>query len=155
MLNRKILAILCGGLFVGVLDVFVASVLFHVSPHIVLKSIASGVLGRGAFKAGMNVEALGLGLHLFICLVVAAIYVFASDRLPVLLKRPVVCGLALGFGMYFVMNYVVVPLSNAHSGPFDLTMFGLGLADHIVLVGLPIALIAAWFLAPRALGAPN
>lgn len=154
MSNRRWLAILCGGLFVGFLDVVVASVMFHVPAQIVLKSIASGLLGRTAFKGGTNIEALGLALHLSICLVVAAIYVFASERFPVLLRRPILCGFALGFGMYFVMNYVVVPLSNAHAAPFDPGMFVLGLLDHMVLVGAPIALITAWFLRPRKSAQP-
>ena len=72
----------------------------------------------------------------------ALIYVIASRRIAVLARRPIVCGALYGAGIYFAMNYVIVPLSNAtlrHT--FNLLMV-LELLVHMFLVGVIIALFA-------------
>jgi hypothetical protein len=58
---------------------------------------------------------------------------------PILVRRPVPCGLGFGVAVYFFMKYVVLPLSAVvRLTPFDpLAMIG-----HAFLVGLPIALVA-------------
>jgi hypothetical protein len=38
------------------------------------------------------------------------------------------------------MQQVVLPLSAFHKGPFNFKMLLLGLATHVVCIGLPIAL---------------
>jgi hypothetical protein len=52
------------------------------------------------------------------------------------------------------MNYIVVPLSNAPRGPSmpPIEIYLVGLAAHILLVGLPIALITRAYLNPRSAG---
>jgi len=52
-------AILYGGMFAGTMDVFAASLINMVSPLIILRAIASGLLGRTAFHGGMPVSLLG------------------------------------------------------------------------------------------------
>jgi uncharacterized membrane protein YagU involved in acid resistance len=85
---------------------------------------------------------LGLASHLFIACVFAALYVMASRRWRALIERPVLLGGVYGLAIFFVMNYVVVPLSAATvSGPKGI-FYPLGLLVHIFLVGVPIALFA-------------
>ncbi len=137
--------ILYGGLLSGVLDALDAMIfngLRGVSPARVWRYVASGLLGREAFGGGLKTAALGLLLHFLIAFVVACVYYGASLAFPVLLRRAVACGLIYGVAVYFVMNYVVTPLSAAPQLPFAFAPFVNGVAGHALLVGLPIALVA-------------
>ena len=90
--------IVLGGLTAGVLDIldaFAVSGLRGLGPTRVLHYIASGVLGPSASQGGMMTAALGFALHFVIALGAAATYLAASRKLPVLVRRPVVCGLGV------------------------------------------------------------
>ncbi len=83
-----------------------------------------------------------------VAFIIAAIYVIASRALPVLRRRWVICGIAYGVVAYFVMTFVVVPLSNAGPGriAFALPVTPVlinGLAIHALGVGLPAAYFAS------------
>jgi predicted permease len=84
-------------------------------------------------------------LHFVIAFGAAAVYFLASLKLPALVRQPVRWGLAFGVGVYVFMNYVVLPLSafKKGSGPFSLPLFVNGVLAVVLLVGLPIALLAA------------
>jgi len=142
------LTILLGTAVAGVLDMTEACVYWGVTkgvpPERIFHSVASGLLGKAAFVGGAATAALGLVAHFSIMAVMVACYVLASLRLPVLTKRPIVMGLAYGLATYAVMNYLVLPLSQAkHGGPFVLSTFVNNLGAHLFMVGVPIALIAA------------
>jgi len=142
------LTILLGTAVAGVLDMTEACVYWGVTkgvpPERIFHSVASGLLGKAAFVGGAATAALGLVAHFCIMAVMVACYVLASLRLPVLTRRPIVMGLAYGFATYAVMNYLVLPLSQAkHGGPFVLSTFVNNLGAHLFMVGVPIALIAA------------
>jgi hypothetical protein len=150
-------AVVWGGLIAGTLDAIYAVVASGSTAPRVFRSVASGLLGKDAFQGGLGTGALGMGLHFFIALTIAAVYVAASRKLPLLVRRAVPCGLLYGMAVYFVMNFVVLPLSAApFSRPFSLALFkdprvlgGLFIA-HALLIGLPIALVARRY----ALSAP-
>lgn len=133
-------AIVWGGLAAGIGDSLLALILYRVPLVVIYQSIASGLLGRGAYRGGLATAALGMFLHFFIATTAAAIYIVASRKLPLLLRQPVPCGLAFGTAVYFFMKYVVLPLSAvARLTPFEpAAMIG-----HAFLVGLPIALFAS------------
>jgi hypothetical protein len=142
---RILEAILWGGTVAGILDIsdaIIVSGFYGVAPSRVLQSVASGLLGRASFGGGMSTAALGLGLHFFIAFTVATVYVLASLKLPLLLRRPLLSGAIYGVIVWQVMRQIVVPLSLATQG--RLTLIGLlnGLFAHIVCVGIPIALAA-------------
>jgi hypothetical protein len=103
--------ILIGGLLAGTIDIGAAALINLANPIVILKFIAGGLLGRPALAGGLTVALLGLVLQWAMSLVIAAVYVIAAGPLPVLRRRWVVCGLAYGVVVFFVMNYVVVPLS--------------------------------------------
>jgi len=136
---RALRAILWGGLAAGIGDSVLALVLYRVPLVVIYQSIASGLLGRDAYRGGLATAALGLFLHFFIATTAAAVYVGASRRLPLLARRPVPCGLGFGTAVYFFMKYLVLPLSAvSRLTPFEpAAMLG-----HALLVGLPIALFA-------------
>ncbi len=142
---RAFETILYGGLAAGVLDALDASIfngVQGVSAVRVWQFVASGLLGRAAFGGGLKTAALGLALHFLIAFILAGIYYGASLYLPTLLRRAVLWGLVYGVAVYFVMSYVVTPLSAAPPLSFSPASFTNGVVGHALLVGLPIALIA-------------
>ena len=137
MQGRAWSAVLWGGLAAGIGDSLLALGMYPVSLVVIYQSVASGLLGREAFRGGLATAALGMLLHFFIATTAAAVYVLASSKLKPLLTHAVPCGLAFGVAVYFFMKQVVVPLSAARPGPFAWA----GMIGHALLVGLPIALI--------------
>ena len=139
-------AIGAAGLLVGVLDLLFAFVLAGlrrgVAPVRVLQSIASGLLGMKSFQGGSSSAALGCALHFFIAFVVAAVYLVASRKLPMLTQRAVAGGLLYGVGVFLVMNFVIIPLSAVPKRQPAPAALLTECAGHMLLIGLPIALIA-------------
>ena len=144
-------ASVCGGLVVGVLDLLDAFIFFGLRsgarPMAILHSIAAGVLGRDAARAGGWATAtLGVALHFTIALIIATIYVAASRYHNVLRRRWIICGITYGVIAYFVMTDVVVPMSHAGSGTrpaFVWPVFLNGILIHAFGVGLPAAYFAS------------
>jgi hypothetical protein len=135
--SSALLAIAVGGLAAGTLDLTQAFLLFGARVPLV---IAAGLLGRSAFRGGAGTYALGVLLHFFIATSFAVFYYMASRPFVFLRQHPLVCGLAYGAGVELVMSYVVLPLSALHAqGPYTLHDVLLGLAVHMVVVGLPIS----------------
>ena len=148
-------AILLGGLAAGILDITYAIVVSRLlrgtSAGTVLQSVASGLLGESAYDGGAATAALGLFLHFVIAFTAAAVYVLASRRLPMLVRRPWLWGALYGMAVYLFMNFVVLPLSAfPHKLSFPPLVLARGLAGHVVCVGLPIALAAASTLHRKA-----
>ena len=135
--TSALLAIAAGGGIAGTLDLLQACILFGWRIPLV---IAAGLLGRQAFHGGVGTYILGVCLHFFIACSATAIYYAASRKLRFLLEHPLVCGLFYGIAVELVMSYIVLPLSALHArGPYKLHDVLLGLAVHMVVVGLPIA----------------
>jgi Na+/alanine symporter len=135
--RNALLAIAVGGGIAGALDLLQACLLFGWRIPLV---IAAGLLGRQAFHGGVGTYILGVCLHFFIACSATAIYYAASRKLRFLLEHPLVCGLFYGIAVELVMSYIVLPLSALHArGPYKLHDVLLGLAVHMVVVGLPIA----------------
>jgi hypothetical protein len=143
----KAIAIAC--LVGGTLDISDALIFYGlrgISPIRILQGIASGVLGRAAFAQGIQSVLLGLLLHFFIATTWAAIYIFASRRLP-LSRRPILWGSIYGIVVYLVMNYAVVPLSKIGPRPTPpLIPLINGVAALILFIGIPVALIARRYI---------
>ena len=142
-----------GGLTVGALDLLDAFVFFGLRsgarPMGILHSIAAGWVGRDAARAGgITTAALGLVSHFLIAVLIVTVYVIVSGVWPALRRRWVIGGLVFGILAYFVMTFVVVPLSNAGGGSitFALPVTPVlinGLLIHAFGVGLPAAYFAS------------
>jgi uncharacterized membrane protein YagU involved in acid resistance len=135
------------GLVVAVLrqlDVFVVFSLVQKVPYtVLLQFIASGLLGPAAFAGGLGTALLGLLLHVMFSLVVAALFILAAMRLPVLRRHLVLGGLLYGVVVYFVMNLVVTPLSAAPPAEgITAPVIVAGIIGHALTIGLPLAFIA-------------
>jgi uncharacterized membrane protein YagU involved in acid resistance len=133
-------AVLFGGLLAGTVDVFAASLINLVSPLIILRAIATGVLGHAAFQGGLPVSLLGLVLQWAMSLLIAAIFVFAARRMSWMRQQWLLAGLAFGPVVFVVMEYVVVPLSAATKPHFS----ALSLLEN-VLAMLLFGLIVSFF----------
>ena len=135
-------AILAGGLLGGTGDLIFAIAWAGINgmpPQKLLQVIASGWLGQAAFDGGWNSALLGFAFHFGITLVVAALFSALATRMPALLQRPLVSGIALGVATFLVMRLIVLPLS---AFPFPVKLFtlgaGLDLLSHMFLFGAPI-----------------
>lgn len=141
-------AVLWAGLAAAVLDisaVFAYWATQGVWPAGILQAIATSLMGPAAYEGGFGAVMLGLFLHVLVSYVFAAAYIAAASRAPVLITRPIRCGLAYGVIAKVVMSEAVVPLSRATFGGGDPTLLQTAISwfIHLVLFGLPIALTAS------------
>jgi hypothetical protein len=138
--------VLLGGLVAGTFDMTYACTFWYlrrgVLPKRVFQSVASGLLGDGAFTGGWPTALLGLVLHYFIATSMAVTYYLFARRWPDLAQRPWTFGPLYGVLLYFIMTYIVVPLSAANPGSRNLTWVLLSIAVHAFLIGTPCALFA-------------
>ncbi len=111
-------AILAGGLIAGTIDIGSAALINWASPILILRAIASGLLGVASFRDGAASAFLGLFLQWFMSLILAAIFVLTARRRTILARDWKLWGLIYGAVIFAVMNYIVVPLSRAPFDPF-------------------------------------
>jgi len=149
---RPVRAVLWGGLLCGALDISAAFVVYGamgLPPMRLLQGIASGLLGRSAFAGGLPAALLGLFFEFVIATGAAAVYVMAGRFLGILTRRPWLAGPLYGIAVYWFMQLVVLPLSRYAHRRFSLRITLIGIAIHMVCVGLPIALAARRFAAAK------
>jgi uncharacterized membrane protein YagU involved in acid resistance len=103
--------ILAGGLVAGTVDLGAAALISLVSPIVIARYVAVGVLGMRSLELGSMSAVLGLLLQWAMSILIAAIYALGARSVPAVRRRWVAAGLAAGVVIFFVMNYVVLPLS--------------------------------------------
>jgi uncharacterized membrane protein YagU involved in acid resistance len=138
---RPFLAVVVGGLIVGVLDLSYAIAVY--SPHrpiLIPQTIASGVLGVKSYSGGMETAALGVILHFLIAFGAATVFYLASRKLTFMVSRTVLFGLIYGALVYLFMHIVVLPLSAAPKGHTPFVYEAFEFVEHCLFVGLPIGL---------------
>jgi hypothetical protein len=128
-------AILYATLVVGALDALDGVIFFGLhgqNPIQVLQFIASGVLGASAFSGGLAITAF-----------VVAIFILASQRMPVLRSQWQIFGLVYGAAVWAVMNLIVLP--HTAVAPRSITTAAAlnGIIGHAMFVGLPSAFFAS------------
>ena len=136
----------------GALDILFAMILtvaFGRQIPKMLRYVASGPF-PAATDMGAAGAILGLLVHLALMAIMAAALMMFLRRKPELLRRPIVVGVIYGLLTYFVMNWLVVPLRFQTPLPPKPLSIATQLFAHIVLVGIPMALIAARSLRQRA-----
>ncbi len=117
------------------------------------QGVASGLLGRASFQGGWPTVLLGGVLHFFNATVMVTVYFFASRRLPLLSRRPVLSAVLYGCLVFVVMNFIVIPLSAARMKRITRPNLVNGLLGHIIAVGLPCLWVAR-ATGPGEVGAP-
>lgn len=135
-------AILWGGLLGGLGD-FLFAFFFYGWKIRVFQTVAGGVIGRDAALAGgVPTFLLGVGLHFAIGIIWAALFWALSRRVPALIRHAIPAGLGYGLVVFYGMNSVVLPLSALHTKAWPPAWAPWPIAAHMLLVGLPIALVA-------------
>jgi hypothetical protein len=152
--------IVIGSLAVAILD-GLDPVIFYglrgVPAGQIFQGIAGGLLGREAsIAAGTPTVFLGMAIHLFIASVVVTTYWLASQKIPALVRRPILYGMLYGLVVYAVMNYFVIPLSALGTGLKVPTIritpgFLNGIFATLFCIGIPTGLAAR---AARLRGSP-
>ncbi|HEX8063009.1 MAG TPA: hypothetical protein VF535_07310 [Allosphingosinicella sp.] len=127
-----------------ILSAFVFAGMAGMMPADVLTYVASGPFGEGVYRMGAASSLIGLAVHFTIMACMAGAYFLAARRIAALVRHPVAGGLAYGFLLWLIMYWVVKPLRWPEA-PLPHTAWGIAnaLFSHCVLVGLPIALVAA------------
>jgi len=96
-MSNTILSILLGGGLCALLDGLCVSALYlgkgaKFAP--VWQSVASGLLGPGAYRGGWTTASFGLPLHGLIAFTVATVFVLLSQKASVLLRHYILGGMA-------------------------------------------------------------
>jgi hypothetical protein len=137
--------ILIGTLIAGTLDILAAvglTLFYGGNPMTMLRGVASGPF-PDATLWGTGGSMLGLIVHFTLMAIMVTIFVLAASRLRQLWEKPVLWGFLYGLATYVVMNLLVVPLRWPERFPPSTRGIVTQLFCHIVLVGIPIALVAA------------
>ncbi len=147
---KYVIAILVGGIAAGTLDILSAFATYvprGATAGGILRFIASGLLGSAALKGHALEAAIGLAIHFSLTTTMAAVYVGAAARLPILLRQPWLFGWVYGVLVYLAMTYVIVPHSAVANwkAATGWAIVG-GLLAHTMYVGVPIAHAARRFL---------
>jgi hypothetical protein len=143
-------AIVTAWLVVGILDISSAFTIWisrGVSPTHGLQGLVLPLLGPSAFEGGFGTAGLGLALHFFIAFMVVVVFYAASRKIPMLGQQAIISGVLYGIAVYLVMYWIVLPAAFPkfrHSSSND----ALAIAIHIVLIGLPTALIVRRYSPP-------
>ena len=98
--------------------------------------------GSAEHEGGIRTALLGLAIHFFIATVVVTVYYFASRRIAVLRRSPVLMGIFYGLLVYAFMYGVVLPLSAAGPPKFTWPFWLNGPFAHVFCVGIPTGLLA-------------
>ena len=131
---------ICGTL--DILFAIILTVLFGREIGNMLRYVASGPFPP-ATDMGAGGAILGLIVHFTLMAIMVAAFVIAVSRRPSLNRNPILAGLIYGLITYVVMNWIVVPLRFDTPLPPKALSIATQLFAHIVLVGIPTALITA------------
>lgn len=104
--------ILAAGLAAGIVDFAYASGVAVVSGRPALspwRAVAAGWMGPAAGQAAVA-PAVGMATHFGIATAMAAVYVLAVRRLPIVKQMPLATAPIYGLGLYGVMYLGVLPL---------------------------------------------
>lgn len=136
-----------GGLIIGTADViiqhwFIYSVLGKTPLIIVYQFIASGALGESAFAGGIATALLGALFHFLFSIVIAGVFILSADRISLLRHHIIPGSLLYGFGVFLVMNMIVIPLSATPPLPTPTTPeLIVNSLTHILGVGLLLGIL--------------
>ena len=136
----------------GTLDILAAAIVTLIYGRTVegmLRYVASGPFPPARLW-GAGGALLGLLVHFALMVIMVMVYVLIARRSELLRRRPVWGGIAYGIVTYVAMNLAVVPLRFGAGFPPSLLGFATQFSFHVLLVGIPIALITARYLRPRS-----
>jgi hypothetical protein len=138
-----------GGLLIGILHLVIQAwivfiLILKLAPSFMIGAqyVASGVMGDAAYTGGFATALLGVILEILMTIIIAGIFIFSADRIPLLRKNVIVGSLLYGIGVFIVMNFIVLPLSAATvSAPPPMGLLIEIIVEHMLLIGLPLGII--------------
>jgi hypothetical protein len=139
-------ALIKAWLVVGTLDI--AAAIFQTlvaggSITKLMQYIASGVFGPASFDGGMPYAVMGLTFHYVIALGWSTVFFLIYPRLTFASANRLLTGIGYGIFVWFMMNRVVLPLSNVSMRPFDLERAIVAALVLIVAIGIPLSFLAS------------
>jgi hypothetical protein len=145
--NSLLRLIVIGGLITGTLHLVIqVGIVFGLllkSPYMSsLQFVASGAMGNASYTGGLATALLGLVLELLMTIIIAGIFILSADRIPLLRQHVIIGSLLYGFGIFIVMNFIVLPLSAAPALPAPPMWLLIEMVlEHILLIGLPLGIL--------------
>lgn len=131
--------LLCGTL--DILFAIILTLLNGKSPAAMLRFVASGPF-PSASNWGAAGSLVGLAVHYSLMAIMVVAFVAAARSIPTLTDRPIGWGIAYGIATYVMLDLLILPMRFAAAWPPRPISIGTQLFAHIVLVGIPTALIA-------------
>jgi hypothetical protein len=138
--------IVIGGIIIAILQLLyqwiMVTVIGKTSSILILQYIASGLLGDAAFAEGITTAVIGLIFHLLISFTIAAVFIVSASRILFLRRYPIPSALLYGFGVWIVMNLLVIPLSATPPIEAPTTpQLILSLVEHMLVIGLTLGML--------------
>lgn len=146
MKKNLALHVLKAGLIVGTLDILAAFIQFYSktqkNPVVVLNFIASGVFGEEAFTGENKMAAFGLFFHYLIAFGFALLFFVLYPKIVRIIKNMWVLGIIYGLLIWVVMQFLVLPLSQAPALKFSIGNALQAILILILCIGLPLSWLA-------------
>ena len=140
------LTIVMAGLLVGTLDIAAAMIKFYIdtgkNPVIVLKYIASAVFGKKAYAGDAMMPVLGIDISLYDRIYLDDFFLSGLPKIEFAYLELGSHGIRVRLFIWIIMNRVVVPMSNASTGAFNLKQAIIAALILIGAIGLPLSFIA-------------
>jgi hypothetical protein len=157
---KSFVTILWIGLLAGTLDItdnLIFNQLRGITPKMVFRYIASGLIGMKAARAGgLASVILGVAIHYTIAVIWTGVFYAASRKLAILSRRPVFSGLVYGGAIYLFMNFIILPLSGVPHPRSAITLASRinGVLALLLFIGLPISLLVRRSLTQARIAVP-
>jgi hypothetical protein len=145
-ISLPISALVRAWLIVGTLDIIAAIIQTFIGGGNItrlMQYIASGVFGPAAFEGGTAYAVMGLAFHYVVALGWSTLFFLIYPRLTFAPTNRLLTGIGYGILVWFMMNRVVLPLSNVKMGPFDVQKAIIAALVLIVAIGIPLSLMAS------------
>ena len=147
-------AIIQAGLLAGTLDILAAFAQFYIktgkNPLVILRFIASAVLGKAAFAGGNSMLAIGLLFHYIIAFCWTALFFLLYPQIIALVKNKFIAAFFYGIVIWLAMNLLILPMTKLPKPTLGVVPSITGALILIVAIGIPVALLAKKYYAKRA-----
>lgn len=130
-------------LLAGTMDIVAACTQAYiqnsVSPHTVLKYVASGLFGEQAYQGGFAMALAGLLLHFTIAFACVAIFFALYPKFKVLHHKIALNALIIAIVAWSVTQLAIVPLSKIGPSAVGIKKMLAAMGILFLCIGLPIA----------------
>ena len=149
-MRHRYVSVLKAGILVGSFDILAAFLLVLIRTgklqvFNILKFIASGIFGKDAAAGGLKMVVTGFILHYTIAFIFTGLFFWLYPKMNLGSKNKWITGIVYGVLIWFLMNRIVLPLSNVVHRPFSLSNALINIGILIICIGIPLSLFARRF----------